>query len=352
MRTGTKSVRIGDKVVGGDAPCFIIAEAGVNHNGDINLAKKLVDAAKNAGADAVKFQTFKAEDIVTRTAEKAAYQKKTTGTKETQYEMLKKLELSEKDHIELKRYADKQGIIFLSTPYDTQSIDFLFNLGVPAFKVSSADITNKPLLAYIAGKKIPVILSTGMSTLGEVEFALKVLLPKNNKIILTHCTFNYPARMEDVNLKAMATMEQAFHLPVGYSDHTPGIEVALAAVAMGAALLEKHFTTDRRLPGPDHSASLEPDELADLLVKVRHVEKAMGTPVKRPSGEEAANRNISRRSVVAAVDIPAGRKITAPMLSAKRPGSGISPMDMEQLIGRKVKVALKKDRLIKWTDLK
>lgn len=344
-----KNFKIGNRLIGEGESCFIIAEAGVNHNGDINLAKKLIDVAKKAGADAVKFQTFKAEEVVTQSAEKAEYQKKTTRAQESHLEMIKKLELSEEDHYTLRSYADQQGITFLSTPYDKHSVDFLVKLGVPALKVSSADITNHPLLSHIAGQNIPIILSTGMSTLGEVEEAVGVVINSGNKqLILLHCNFNYPAKMEDINLRAMITLNQSFGFPVGYSDHTVGIEVPIAAVALGACVIEKHFTLNRNLPGPDHRASLEPAELKEMVTNIRNVERALGSPAKRPSGEEIQNREVCRRSLVAAVDIPQGAIITGDMLAAKRPGTGISPRHVKALVGRKVAVSIKKDELIIW----
>ena len=297
----------------------------------------------------MKFQTFKTEEVVTESAEKAPYQKESTGAGESQYDMIKKLELSEKAHFELKDYADSQGIIFLSTPYDKGSVDFLVKLVVTALKISSADITNHPLLSHIATKNLPVILSTGMSTLGEVEEAVDVIVNSGNEqMILLHCNFNYPARVEDVNLRAMNTLKEAFGFPVGYSDHTMGIEVSLSAVALGAVVIEKHFTLDRNLPGPDHRASLEPTELRDMVLKVRNIERALGSAVKRPVGEEIQNREISRRSIVATVDIPQGTVITSDMLTAKRPGAGIPPKYVAALVGRKATSTIRKDELITW----
>ena len=343
------NIKIFNRAVGEGEPCFIIAEAGVNHNGDVNLAKKLIDVAREAGADAVKFQTFTAERIVTRYAEKAEYQKRTTRKEESQYDMLTKLELSEKVHFELKEYANRQGIMFLSTPYDKESVDLLVRLGVSALKISSADITNHPLLAHMATKSLPLILSTGMSTLGEIEEAVEVITNGGNEqLILLHCNFNYPTKMEDVNLRAMLTLKQAFGFPVGYSDHTMGIEVSLCAVALGAGVIEKHFTLDRNLPGPDHGASLEPAELKDMVVKIRNIERALGSLIKRPSGEEVQNREVCRRSLVAATDIPQGTIITSDMLAAKRPGTGISPKHVKALVGHKVVATIRKDELITW----
>lgn len=258
------------------ANTFIIGEAGVNHNGDINLAKQLIDVAKEASVDAVKFQTFTTERIVTKYAEKASYQKRTTREEESLYDILAKLELSEKAHFELKDYADKRGIAFLSTPYDQGSVDLLVRLGVSALKISSADITNHPLLAYVAIQGLPIILSTGMSTLDEVKDAVNVIVGAGNRrLTLLHCTFSYPTRVEDVNLRAIHTLRLAFGFPVGYSDHTVGITVSIAAVAMGATVIEKHFTLDRNLPGPDHPASLEPTELKNMVDGIREVESAL-----------------------------------------------------------------------------
>ena len=286
-----KKIKAGDRYIGEDEPCFIIAEAGVNHNGDINLARKLIDVAVEAGADAVKFQTFKAEEVVTKGAEKADYQKKTTGLKESQFEMLKRLELTGRDFEELFAYAQRKDIIFLSSPFDKGSVDLLDRLGVPAFKVGSGEITNFPLLKHIARKKKPIILSTGMSTLGEVEEALEVIRKDGaTDIILLHCVSSYPAKMEDMNLKVIETLRHAFKLPVGLSDHSIGIAIPVAAVSLGACVIEKHFTLDKNLPGPDHRASLEQDELKQMVKAIRDVEKAMGDGVKRPTKEEEENK--------------------------------------------------------------
>ena len=347
------NIKIANRTIGEGEPCFIIAEAGVNHNGDISLARQLIDVAKEAGADAVKFQTFSAEKIATRYAEKAEYLKRTTKQEESHYDILTKQELSEKAHLELKDYTERRGIMFLSTPYDKGSVDLLVRLGVPALKVSSADITNHPLLAHVAAQKLPVILSTGMSTLDEVEDAVGVTKSTGNEqLILLHCNFNYPARMEDINLRAMDTLRQAFGFPVGYSDHTMGFEVSLAAVTMGAVVIEKHFTLDRNLPGPDHLASLEPTELKNMVTGIRNVELALGSPEKCPTGEEIPNRQTSRRSIVAATDIPEGTVITNDMLDAKRPGTGISPKHFDALVGRKTLSVIKKDELITWDKVR
>lgn len=342
-------IEIGNHTVGYGQPCFIIAEAGVNHNGDFTLAKKLVDAAKETGVDCIKFQTYSTDKLVTEASPKPEYQKRDAPVNESQYQMLKKLELPHQDQAKLKKYTDAKGILFLSTPYDVDSTNFLVELKVQAIKISSADITNLPLLNDAAATGLPIILSTGMSTLGEVEEAVKTILDSgNNKLILLHCNFNYPADVGDVNLRAMITLRQAFQLPVGYSDHTPGHEVCLAAVALGAVVIEKHFTLDRNLPGPDHKASIEPSEMKELVSKIRKVEKALGTPVKRPSGAEIANRSISRRSITAAVNIPAGKTITAELLCMKRPGTGLEPKYISKLIGRKARYSIRKDELLDW----
>jgi N-acetylneuraminate synthase/N,N'-diacetyllegionaminate synthase len=337
-------IRIAGKVVGERAPCFIIAEAGVNHNGNINLAKRLVDVAVQAGADAVKFQTFKAEDVVTKTAEKAEYQKKTTGPGESQFVMIKKLELKEKAFTELFDWAHRKGIIFLSSPFDKRSVDLLDRLGVPALKIASGEITNFPLLRHIARKRKPIILSTGMSTLGEIEEALEIITEGGaEEIILLHCVSSYPAKIEDMNLRAMETLRRAFELPVGLSDHSLGITIPIAAVALGACVIEKHFTLDRSLPGPDHQASLEPEELKQMIRAIREVEKAMGDGNKVPTEEEKQIQKAARRSVVARVDIPEGTIITEAMLGIKRPGTGVESKYMNKVIGAVARCRIEQD---------
>ena len=345
-------VKIANRLIGEGEPCFIIAEAGVNHNGDVNLAKKLIDVAKGAEADAVKFQTFKAEDLVSKCAEKAEYQKETTDAKESQFKMIKKLELSQSDFAELFDCAQKKGIIFLSSPFDKGSVDLLNGLGIPAFKVGSGEITNFPLLEHIARKKKPIIISTGMSTLGEIEDALEVIHKEGAKeIVLLHCITAYPARVEDVNLKAIETLRCKFKLPVGLSDHTLGIIIPIAAVALGACVIEKHFTLDKSMPGPDHKASLEPEELKQMVKAIREVEKAMGDGNKTPTDEEKQVQKVARRSIVAGVNIPKGTIITEAMLRIKRPGTGIKPKYLENVCGAKAKVTIKGDELIRWEDL-
>ncbi|MBO4521346.1 MAG: N-acetylneuraminate synthase [Alphaproteobacteria bacterium] len=310
---------------------FIIAEAGVNHNGSFELAKKLIDAAAEAGADCVKFQTFKADTIVSKSARKAEYQQKTTDAAETQYQMLKRLELSENDHKELQKYCREKGVMFLSTPFDTASVDFLDSLGVEYFKVPSGEITNLPYLRKINSKRKPVIMSSGMASLNEIKEALAVL--KDCNVSLLHCTTEYPCPYEAVNLKAMLTMRDAFHLPVGYSDHTKGIEVPIAAVAMGATIIEKHFTLDRNMEGPDHKASLEPDELKAMVAAIRHIEAALGTGEKEPAECEKKNIAVARKSIVAKRAIKKGEILSEENLTVKRPGDGISPMRWDEIIG-------------------
>ena len=325
---------------------FIIAEAGVNHNGYVELAMKLIDTAKDAGADAVKFQTFKAENVVVKDAQKAEYQKETTG-KGSQYEMIKKLELTEYDFKELADYAKKRDILFLSSPFDKVSVDLLDDIDVPVFKIASGEITNFPLLKHIAGKGKPIILSTGMATLGEIEDALRVIRDVGaDYVVLLHCVTSYPAKMEDVNLRVIETLERAFKLPVGFSDHTLGITVPIAAVSLGAVVIEKHFTLDKNLPGPDHKASLEPDELKEMVVAIRDVEKALGDGIKLPTKEEEKIKKVARRSVVAKVDIPKGTTITEDMLDVKRPGTGIAPKYWHSIVGRKAKENIKTDEII------
>jgi N-acetylneuraminate synthase/N,N'-diacetyllegionaminate synthase len=341
------TIKIGNRLIGDGRTCFIIAEAGVNHNGDIKLAKKLIDIARDAGADAVKFQSFKAENVVTQKAQKAKYQKQTTGSSESQYEMIKKLELSGADFKKLALYARKRDIMFLSTPFDKESVDLLDKLGVPAFKVASGEITNFPLLRYIAKKGKPVILSTGMSTLEEIDEALQVIRSEGVKdIILLHCVTAYPAKVEDMNLRAMETLKSTFKLPVGLSDHTIGITVPIAAVALGAAVIEKHFTLDKNLPGPDHRASLEPEELKGMIKAVRETEKALGNGKKKPTVEEEEIKKVVRRSIVARVDIPKGTVVTEEMLAIKRAGTGIEPKYLDKVVGKVAKTMIRDDEIL------
>ncbi len=330
-------------------PVLIIAEAGVNHNGDLALAKKLIDAAAEAGADLVKFQTFNADRLATRTAAKADYQTQTTGGTETQHTMLRRLELSHDAHEELIAHCAERRIGFLSTGFDIESVDLLSGLGQNLFKIPSGEITNLPYLRHIGRQGKEVILSTGMATLGEVEAAIAVLetagTPRDGITVL-HCTTEYPTPMDEVNLRAMQTLQSAFGVRVGYSDHTPGIEVAIAAVALGATVIEKHFTLDRDLPGPDHKASLEPGELKAMVRAIRNIELAMGDGVKRPSPSESKNIHIARKSVVAARAIHAGEAFSEHNLAVKRPGAGISPMRWDEILGRRAPRDFAPDELI------
>lgn len=310
---------------------YIIAEAGVNHNGSLDLALKLVDAAAEAGADAVKFQTFKADTIVSKTAEKAEYQKANTGNSESQYAMLKRLELSEADHEALIKRCKERGIQFFSTAFDLASIRYLNGLGMPLMKVPSGEITNLPYLRAINECEKPVILSTGMATMDEVKAAVSVFT--KCPLTLLHCTTEYPCPFEAVNLRAMLTLKEAFRLPVGYSDHTPGITIPVAAVAMGATVIEKHFTLDRNMEGPDHKASLEPDELKAMVAAIRNLEQAFGDGVKEPAAAERKNIAIARKSIVAKRQIKAGEIFTEENLTVKRPGNGRSPMMWDATIG-------------------
>ena len=313
---------------------FIIAEAGDNHNGDINLAYKLIDVAKLSGADAVKFQTFVTEDIICRNAEMAEYQKNNMGVEESQFDMVKKLELSFEQFRELKKYCDSIGIKFMTTAFDIKSIKFVVDdLNLDILKIPSGEITNYPYLVQTAKSGKDIILSTGMATIDEINDAINVLRQNGSgKISLLHCTTEYPAPLDSVNLNAIKTLQQEFNCEVGYSDHTKGIEVASYAVAMGATIIEKHFTLDKNLPGPDHKASLEPDELRDLVLKIREVEQILGDGVKVPQPAEIKNIAIARKSIVAKCDIKKGELFTEDNLACKRPGDGISPMKWNEII--------------------
>lgn len=328
---------------------FIIAEIGVNHNGDIELAKRMIDAAANAKVDAVKFQSFHAKLLVTQQANKAEYQIKNSGKTGTQYDMLKKLELNEEEHKCLMRYCEEKNILFLSSAFDLESIEMLDKLGLKIFKIPSGEITNYPYLKKIASLKRRVILSTGMSTIQEIQDAIEVLKKNGTTdIVLLQCNTEYPTPMEDVNLRSMVTLQNKFGLCVGYSDHSLGIEVPIAAVAMGAQVIEKHFTLDKTMQGPDHKASLEPHELADMVRKIRNIEKALGSIEKIVSTSENKNKEIARKSIVAARKINKGEVYTEENLTTKRPGNGISPMRWEELIGKTANKDYKEDELIIW----
>ena len=340
-------IKIAKKIIGKNQPCFIIAEAGVNHNGDIETARKLIKEASLAGADAVKFQTFKSENLVTSKAPKADYQLKTTDKKESQLDMLKKLEIPKKEYPSLIECCKDEGICFLSTPFDEESSDLLEELNIEAFKIPSGEITNIPLLVHIAKKNKPMIISTGMSNLGEVEKCVQIMEEiHNEKFVLLHCTTDYPADFSEVNLKAMKTMHNAFGVSVGYSDHTPGIEVSIAAVTLGACVIEKHFTLDCNMPGPDHKASIEPLELKFLIKSIRNVEKAIGNGRKQPTISEAKTSKIARKSLVASKDIPKDTVLERNMIVCKRPGTGIKPELLSYLLNRPLKKDILKDELL------
>lgn len=327
---------------------LIIAEAGVNHNGDLNLAKKLIEQAAKAGADVVKFQTFKAEDCVSIKAKKAKYQLENTAKDESQLEMIKKLELSREAHFELMKHCKKHNIAFLSTPFDLESVAFLQSLNLSYFKIPSGEITNLPYLKAVARCKKKVLLSTGMANLAEIEAALEILRKNGTRdITLLHCTTEYPAPFEEVNLNAIKTLKEAFKLKVGYSDHTKGIVAALGAVALGAVVIEKHFTLDKTMEGPDHKASLEPSELKELCEGIRTLEKALGNGIKKASKSEAKNIIIARKSLVAKREIQKGEKFSEQNLTTKRPGSGISAMRYEEYLGKRALKTYKKDELIR-----
>lgn len=334
-----------------DQGVFVIAEAGVNHNGDLDLALQLVDVAAAAGCDAVKFQTFHAASLASRSAPMAAYQEHNTQRSESQADMLARLELSHEDHLAIKARAAQKGIMFFSTAFDEASLTFLAGLDIPVWKIPSGEITNKPYLRCIAGLGKPVILSTGMATLAEIGEAVDVLLDSGLEramLSVLHCTTDYPTQFEHVNLRAMANLGAALGVVVGYSDHTLGCEMPVAAVALGARVIEKHFTLDRLMSGPDHKASLEPDELAQMVAQIRHVEAALGDGIKRPTGPELANRGVARKSIVAARSIRKGEMLSQEMLTAKRPGTGISPMQWDLLIGRMARRDYEADEAIEW----
>jgi N,N'-diacetyllegionaminate synthase len=328
---------------------LIIAEAGVNHNGDLELARQLIYAAAEAGADLVKFQTFNADRQVTRTARKADYQTQTTDSKESQHEMLRRLELTAEMHKELIAHCAASNIGFFSTGFDIESVDLLVSLGQDRFKIPSGEITNLPYLRHIGRLGKPVIFSTGMATMGEIEAAIDVLEQSGTPradITVLHCTTEYPTPMAEVNLRAMQSIHTAFGVAVGYSDHTAGIEVAIAAVAMGASVIEKHFTLDRNLPGPDHKASLQPEELTAMVSAIRNIEIALGDGIKRLTPSEARNKSVARKSLMASQAIKAGEVFSANNITAKRPGTGISPMRWDEVIGRTAHRALEVDEFV------
>lgn len=347
-----KCIDIGTHEIGPGRQCFVIAEAGVNHNGSRETALALIDAAKHAGADAVKFQTFTAEKVVSPHAPKAAYQERTTGSDESQLDMVRRLELSADIHWTLQAYCKQRGILFLSTAFDEESADLLEHMDVPLFKIPSGEITNPDLVRHIASKGKPLLISTGMACLGEVETVIRTVEDAGNEnFALLHCVSNYPADPSDTNLRAMRLMVDAFQVPVGYSDHTLGIEVALAAVALGACVIEKHFTLDHTLPGPDHKASLEPDELAAMVRGIRIVERALGNGRKQPAASEAAIAAVARRSLVAATDIAAGTVLTEDMIAIRRPGTGLAPSFKSMVLGRRALAEIPAGTLLRWESI-
>lgn len=342
-----KSIRIGTKLIGEKQPCFLIAEAGVNHNGSLAMAKQLVDVAAAAGVDAVKFQTFKTEGVVTDNVDIASYARKNIGKNLTQRDMIKRYELPYEAFKQLKKYCDQKKIMFLSTPHSFDAIDFLEDF-VPAYKFGSGDLTNIPALRYAAKKHKPMLLGTGMATLKEVRSALRAIQAEgNSQIIVLHCTTNYPCSYEEVNLRAMLTMKHTLHCHVGYSDHTIGLTVPVMAATLGAVVLEKHFTLDKTLPGPDHKASLEPEELKHMVTAIRNAKDALGSSTKRPTATERDIMKLVRKSIVANQDIKKGAIIRRTMLDIKRPGTGLPPATLEKILGKKTTRAIQKDELIR-----
>jgi N,N'-diacetyllegionaminate synthase len=342
-----KSIQVGGKYIGEKQPCFLIAEAGVNHNGQLSIAKKLVDAAVSAGVDAVKFQTFKAEGVVTDDIGIASYAKKNIGKNLTQLEMIKQYELSYDGFKELKKYCDKKKILFLSTPHSFDAIDFLEDL-IPAYKFGSGDLTNTPALRYASRKHKPIFLGTGMATLREVRTAIRTIhAAGNHQVIALHCTTNYPCPLTEVNLRAMLTMQNTLNCLVGYSDHTMGITVPIMAATLGAVVIEKHFTLDKAMSGPDHKASLEPDELTQMVTAIRNVEVTLGSYAKKPTRSEKEIMRLVRKSIVANQNIKKGAVIRENMLDIKRPGTGLSPIHIQQILGKKTKKPIIKDEFIR-----
>ena len=335
------------------AEVFVIAEAGVNHNGDLSLARRLCDAARSAGADAVKFQTFRAEDLVVPGAPTAAYQSRQTGESD-QFAMLRKLELSEDQHRQLKRHCDGIGIEFFSTPFSEDAVDLLVRLGVRRLKMPSGELTHRALVAKAAASGLPLLLSTGMATLDEVQEALRWVREArghDRDVAVLHCTSAYPATDDALNLRAIETLARATGLAVGYSDHSSGIEASLAAVALGATVIEKHITLDRALPGPDHAASLEPGEFAAMVDGIRRIARMRGDGVKAPRPEEQDAARVARRSIVASQDIPAGTRLTAAMLTCRRPATGIAPREWDRVLGRTTREALPAGSVLQWDQL-
>lgn len=344
-----ETIEVGSVLIGHDQPVFVIAEAGVNHNGDVDMALRLVHEAKRAGADCVKFQTFKAERVVTQEAPKAEYQLKTTNPQEIQIEMLRKLELDESVYGDLMALCHDEGIVFLSTPYNIEDVDFLDSLGVPAFKIASGQAVEPYFIEYVASKGKPVILSTGMCTLAEVDQAVQVIRKTgNDQIVLLQCTTNYPSAISDCNLRAMVTIGNCLDVLVGYSDHTETLTASTASVALGACVIERHFTLDKRLPGPDHSSSSDPQEFKELVEQIRETELALGSTLKGPSDVERKNAVDMRRSIVAMCRIPAGQIITEEMLTFKRPATGLRPALLPDFVGRVATCDIGADQALSW----
>lgn len=341
-------LKIGNREVGGGAPCFVIAEAGVNHNGELGTALRLVDAAADAGADAVKFQTFNADHLVIASAPKAAYQSARVGSATSQHQMLRALELSDADHRALQQRCGERGIMFLSTPFDEAAADLLEQLGVAAYKISSGELTNVLLLDHVARKRRPIVLSTGMADLDEVAAAVSRLRQHGAPLALLQCTTAYPADPASVNLRAMQTMADEFEVPVGLSDHTPGIAVAIAAAALGAAVVEKHLTLDRSMAGPDHQASLEPAEFRAMVIGIRDAQAALGDGIKRPASGESELAQVVRRSLVSARALKAGHQLIASDVVAKRPGTGLPPSEFDSVIGCRLRRDIGKDEQLAW----
>jgi N-acetylneuraminate synthase/N,N'-diacetyllegionaminate synthase len=342
-------ILIGDRVIGGGSTVFVVAEIGINHGGSLPHAMRLIDAAAEAGADAVKFQTFRADRLMVSNGDRLAQQ---DDGSESAYQMFRRLELGGEEYEKLKRHADARKVLFLSTPFDEESADLLDGIGVPAFKVASADINHLPLLKHLAAKKKPVILSTGMSFLSEVAEAVWTLKTAGtSEILLLHCVSSYPAPPESLNLRSIQTMRDYFDLPVGYSDHAEGILLPLVAVSLGAVLVEKHFTLDKHAPGPDHKLSVDPGELRSMVQSIRIIEASLGDGRKCPAPCEAENRLLSRRSIVACADIRAHETIALWMLSFKRPGNGIEPKQAEKIVGMKARRNISRDTALQWDDL-
>lgn len=346
-----RKIKIGNKLIGEGEPCFVIAEVGSNHNRDFKQALKLIDVAVEAGADAVKFQTYSAEKIYSKKTPKMSYLKKEGLAREDEsvYDLIKRIEIPRKWHKDLANYCAEKEVVFLSTPFDLQAVDELEEVGMLAYKIASFEITHLPLLEHAARTGKPIILSTGMADLSDIETALEVIYNQGNEnVVLLHCAINYPPKYEDLNLRAMETMRHAFQVSVGFSDHTLGITSDIAAVALGACVIEKHFTLDRKLPGPDHPFALEPDELKAMIQAIRDTEAALGSPIKRHTQAEEEMYRLGRRSLVAAGNIPKGTTITREMIEVKRPGYGIHPKMLDVVIGRTAKVDIVEDDILTW----